>query len=81
VYVVALAFVYECAHRTLVSVYLLSVDIFIAKLHNQHRRRTFRRGRIVGAFIVFSLIAQVFVNIVTQNLNLIRNSIRKFIIH
>ena len=60
---VAVAFEYECAHRTLVSVYLLSVDIFIAKLHNQHRRRTVRRGHIFGAFIIFSLIDKGFVNL------------------
>jgi hypothetical protein len=62
-------------------VYLLSFDIFIAKLHNQHRRRTVRWGRIVGAFIIFSLIARGFVNIMTLNVNLIWSSIRKKIDH
>jgi hypothetical protein len=71
VYVVARVFVYECVHRTLFSVYLLPVDIFVAKFHNQLRRLTVRRGCTVRTFIVFSLISQAFVNIMTLNLDLI----------
>jgi hypothetical protein len=78
VYVVARAFVYESAHRNFISGYLLPVDIVTATVHNQHGRRTVRTGLIIGAFIVFILIAQGFINIATLNLKLICSSIRTY---